>query len=176
VAGYDAATLACAAAHELGSRRPGRAALAGAAAAARLGPPGRGRAAPCRAGASAAAAGNVLATVAVAAAEERLWRADAATASRPARALAVAGFALLHRRDGGAAVRYHLATGALLDQVARRAGLPASAAVHAGHNLLLERLASRRTPVDAAATTAAAAPAEPAPRPSTPWPTAAGPA
>lgn len=83
-----------------------------------------------------------LATVAVAHAEEVLWRADAPRRGRSAAAAAVVGFALVHHRDGPAAMRYHLLTGGALELLARSLGLGPATLAHAAHNLGLERRAA----------------------------------
>ncbi len=80
----------------------------------------------------------VVRTAASAAAEEWIWRGRTAR-TRPARALTVLGFAFLHRREGRAAVTYHLLTGFAFDRTARRYGVPVAAGLHTLHNLAADR-------------------------------------
>lgn len=72
----------------------------------------------------------VVTTAQVAVAEEMLWRRH--------RLWAVVPFALLHAPRDPRRWPYHLLTGTVF-HFAARLGLPAAIAVHAGHNIVLER-------------------------------------
>ncbi|MFV0308731.1 MAG: hypothetical protein ACK5OX_13415 [Desertimonas sp.] len=95
-----------------------------------------------------------LRTIAVAVAEEAIWRRDApSTLGTMTR---ITAFAALHvPHVGPVAARYHLASGAVFEAAARAGGVTASATAHAAHNLVVEhrdrrrRTRPSRQPVDA---------------------------
>lgn len=89
--------------------------------------------------------------IACALAEELIWRDPAHH-----QGWNVLGFAALHRRGGPQQVLYHAGTGVAFALAGRWGGLPAAVAVHAAHNLAVER---RRAETSRRAGRSVAAPA-----------------